>query len=174
MRSPGYEIEIWGIHIFKRENLTISPPLYPKGMLRVATHCDPGCGSTNSFYITPDELMEVARKAKKMESEAFIAIRDRIIDETVHLSSIHQVLENSSVKDMIAHGELFVPYILNELKKKDPRVDWSVILYKMLGEGPTIPKEHRGKLAFVTKAWIEFLEKRISPRQQIQRVHYEK
>jgi len=74
---------------------------------------------------------------------------------TAHLSSTRQMAELPAYREIVSLGQAVVPLIFKELER-EPGFQWFHALHDILGSGPEIPSEARGKLRPVTECWLRW------------------
>ena len=83
----------------------------------------------------------------------FNALKANWESETVHLSSITESAMHPAYQQIIGMGQVAVPFILSEMRKKPDHWFWA--LRSITGEDPVLP-EHRGRLKQMTKDWLKW------------------
>jgi hypothetical protein len=75
--------------------------------------------------------------------------------ETAHFSSTRQMAEHPAYREIVSLGRAVVPMIFEELVR-EPGFHWFHALREILGSGPEIPSEARGRLGLVTTCWLRW------------------
>jgi hypothetical protein len=75
--------------------------------------------------------------------------------ETAHLSSTRQMAEHPAYREIVSLGQPVVPLIFKELAR-EPDFRWFHALRDLIGSGPEIPTEARGRLRPVTECWLRW------------------
>jgi hypothetical protein len=75
--------------------------------------------------------------------------------ETAHLSTTRQMAECPAYREIVSLGQPVVPLIFQQLVR-EPDFRWFHALRDLLGSGPEIPTEARGKLEPVTDCWLRW------------------
>ena len=83
----------------------------------------------------------------------FMNLKTEWEEETEMLSSITKITLHPSYQKIIGMGEIAIPLILNEMKKK--RGHWFLALKSISGEDP-VPLEIRGNIEKMTEVWIDW------------------
>ncbi len=87
----------------------------------------------------------------------FDALADRWEIETAHLSLLRQVQEHECFEQLVAFGDVAIPWALERIKSMG--FWWSMVLEGIVGyiPGPA----HRGDVNACRKAWLEWGRKRL-------------
>lgn len=85
----------------------------------------------------------------------FLALADTWTRETGHLSSTRQMAAHPAYREIARLGLPVVPLIFKELVR-EPGFHWFHALREILGSGPEIPTEARGRLRPVTDRWLRW------------------
>src|SRR5712691_3370577 len=83
----------------------------------------------------------------------FLELANTWTRETVYLSSTQQMAKHPAYLEIVRMGTMVVPLIFKELERA-PGFRWFHALRDILGAGPEIPTEARGKLGPVTDCWL--------------------
>ena len=80
--------------------------------------------------------------------------------ETFHremrfVSSTTQRIGHRSMREVASHGVGAVPWIFRKLESGDFS-EWDSVLLEILGDGPVIPEEMRGRRAQIAAAWLDW------------------
>lgn len=81
------------------------------------------------------------------------ALADTWNRETAHFCSTRQMAERPACREIVSLGRPIVPLILRELVR-EPGFHWLDALREILGSGPEIPTDARGRLGPVTERWL--------------------
>jgi hypothetical protein len=73
--------------------------------------------------------------------------------ETQHLSSMHKIVENPNYQEIIAMGEVALPFIFQSLQKSPDH--WFYALREITGDNP-IKSEDAGNLPKMTQSWLNW------------------
>jgi hypothetical protein len=91
----------------------------------------------------------------------FERLRQRFEEETAQVSSVHEMVEASAFRDIVAMGSEAVPMLVADLERTDaPWVAWVIALRRILGDGPTISDDEAGRRDEVLARWREWLNRR--------------
>ena len=85
----------------------------------------------------------------------FVALAETWNRETAHLSSTRQMTEHPAYREIVSLGRAVVPMIFKELVR-EPGFHWFQALREILGSGPEIPSEARGRLGLVATHWLRW------------------
>jgi hypothetical protein len=85
----------------------------------------------------------------------FVTLADTWNRKTTHFSSTRQMAECPAYREIVSLGRPVVPLIFRELVR-EPSFRWFHALRDILGSGPEIPAEARGKLGLVTERWLRW------------------
>jgi hypothetical protein len=85
----------------------------------------------------------------------FVALAEIWNRETAHFSSTRQMAEHPAYREIVSLGPAVVPVIFKELVR-EPGFHWFHALREILGSGPEIPPEARGRLGLVTACWLRW------------------
>ena len=85
----------------------------------------------------------------------FLALSETWTRETAHLSSTRQMAEHPAYREIVSLGRAVVPFIFKELVR-EPSFHWFHALRDILGSGPEIPADARGRLRPVTECWLRW------------------
>jgi len=85
----------------------------------------------------------------------FVMLADMWNRETAHFSSTRQMAEHPAYRQIVSLGRAVVPLIFQELVR-DPGFHWFHALREILGSGPEIPTDARGRLTQVTECWLRW------------------
>ena len=75
--------------------------------------------------------------------------------ETAHFSSTQQMAEHSAYREIVSLGKPVVPLIFRVLVR-EPGFHWFQALREILGSGPEITGNARGRLGLVTECWLRW------------------
>ena len=85
----------------------------------------------------------------------FLTLAETWARETAHLSSTRQMAEHPAFREIVSLGQPVVPLIFKELER-EPGFLWFQALRDIIGSGPDIPTEARGRLRPVTECWLRW------------------
>ena len=85
----------------------------------------------------------------------FDTLADTWNRETAHFSSTRQMAEHPAYREIVSLGRPVVPLIFREVVR-DPGFHWFHALREILGSGPEIPTDARGRLSLVTERWLRW------------------
>jgi hypothetical protein len=85
----------------------------------------------------------------------FVTLADTWNRETAHFSFTRQMAEHPAYREIVSLGRPIVPLIFRELVR-EPGFHWFQALREILGSGPDIPGDARGKLGLVTERWLRW------------------
>jgi hypothetical protein len=85
----------------------------------------------------------------------FLALADTWTRETAHLSSTQQMADHPAYREVVSLGLPVVPLIFKELVR-EPGFHWFHALREIIGSGPEIPAEARGRLRPVMECWLRW------------------
>ncbi len=85
--------------------------------------------------------------------QEFNVLKEKWESETAHLSSIRESAMHPAYQQIIGMGQVAVPLILSEMRKKPDHWFWA--LRSITGEDPVLP-EHRGRLKQMTDDWLKW------------------
>lgn len=85
----------------------------------------------------------------------FVTLAETWIRETAHLSSTRQMAEHPACREIVSMGRSVVPLIFRELVR-EPGFHWFQALRDIIGSGPDIPNEARGRLRPVAECWLRW------------------
>jgi hypothetical protein len=85
----------------------------------------------------------------------FLTLADTWVRETTHSSSTRQMAEHPAYREIVSLGPQIVPLIFKELVR-EPGFHWFHALREIIGSGPEIPTEARGRLQPVTECWLRW------------------
>jgi hypothetical protein len=85
----------------------------------------------------------------------FLTLAETWARETAHLSSTRQMAEHPAYRDIVSLGQPVVPLIFKQLVR-EPDFRWLHALRDIIGSGPEIPTEARGRLRPVTECWLRW------------------
>lgn len=83
----------------------------------------------------------------------FLELKNQWKEETAMLSSITEISMNPAYQQIIGMGQIAIPLILSELKKKPDHWFWA--LKSITGEDPVL-QEQRGRLKEMAGAWLKW------------------
>ena len=83
----------------------------------------------------------------------FLELKNQWKEETAMLSSITEISMNPAYQQIIGMGQIAIPFILSELKKKPDHWFWA--LKSITGEDPVL-QEQRGRLKEMAGAWLKW------------------
>jgi hypothetical protein len=83
----------------------------------------------------------------------FLTLMETWTRETTHLSSTRQMGEHPAYREIVSLGRPVLPLIFKELVR-EPGFHWFHALRDIVGSGPEIPADARGKLRPVTECWL--------------------
>jgi hypothetical protein len=86
----------------------------------------------------------------------FFTLKTQWETETAILSSATEIAMHPAYQQIIGMGNVAVPLILSEMKKKPGHWFWA--LKSITGEDPVSPKQ-RGKIKEMTEAWLRWGKK---------------
>lgn len=95
----------------------------------------------------PAPLSDLERK--------FLTLAETWTRETAHLSSTRQMANHPAFQEITSLGRPVVPLIFKELVR-EPSFHWFHALRDIIGSGPEIPAEDRGRLRPVTECWLRW------------------
>jgi hypothetical protein len=95
----------------------------------------------------PDLASDLERK--------FVGLAETWNRETAHFSSTRQVAEHPAYREIVSLGRAVVPLIFKELVR-EPGFHWFHALREILGSGPEIPAEARGRPGLVRECWLRW------------------
>ena len=75
-------------------------------------------------------------------------------EETAHLSSVTEMMNNSSIKEIIEAGESVVPFIIDEMIET-LNGHWGMVLSEIT-ECNIVPKHHSGYIRLMANDWIKW------------------
>lgn len=87
------------------------------------------------------------------QKQAFQRLAHQWLQERKPVSSVVKMADHPAYKEIIRMGEQAVPLLLEELERKPDH--WFFALHMITGADP-VPKEARGKLPEMARAWIEW------------------
>jgi hypothetical protein len=85
----------------------------------------------------------------------FRTLADTWTQETSHLSSTRQMAEHPAYREILSVGQPVVPLIFKEMVR-EPGFHWFHALRELIGSGPEIPSETRGRLRPVMECWLRW------------------
>jgi hypothetical protein len=85
----------------------------------------------------------------------FLTLAETWTRETAHLSSTRQMAEHPAYREIVSLGRPVVALIFKELVR-EPGFHWFHALRDIIGSGPEIPTEARGRLRPVTECWLHW------------------
>ncbi|MGH7137190.1 MAG: hypothetical protein ACREHD_15720 [Pirellulales bacterium] len=71
------------------------------------------------------------------------------------MSSTQQMAEHPAFGEIVSMGRPAIPLIFKELVR-EPGFHWLQVLRDIIGSGPEIPAEARGRLRPVTECWLRW------------------
>lgn len=84
----------------------------------------------------------------------FFELARRWRAETGFYSNPERIMAHPAIVEIMAMGRDVAPLLFRELER---RVDhWFTPLRRVLGTGPVIPYEHRGRVAEMRRIWLEW------------------
>jgi hypothetical protein len=101
--------------------------------------------TSNSIYIRQLKMRELRKE--------FVYYCSIWKSETIYLSSILEITNNSSYRAIIGMGSDVIPLILNDLKSNDNH--WFSALKQLTGENP-IKDEHKGIFSLMKNDWFQW------------------
>lgn len=111
--------------------------------------------ATRAFGIDPGALRGLS------PTERFERLRARFESEMAFVSSVHEMLEATPFRDIVAMDRDALPLLLEDLQRPDaPWIAWVIALRKILGDGPAIPDEEAGTRDKVLARWVAWNSRR--------------
>lgn len=87
----------------------------------------------------------------------FARLRAAFLEDAAWVSSVDELVERPSFRDIVALGSEAVPLLLKDLQQPHaPWVAWSTALRKILGQGPEIPDDEAGYRDKVIARWNQW------------------
>ena len=83
-------------------------------------------------------------------------LADEWFQQTYHLSCGKQ--EHSAAQLILRLGDKCVPLIIARLRENRPEL-WFGLLFRLLGEGPVVPPEARGRVDLLRELWLDWYDK---------------
>jgi hypothetical protein len=93
--------------------------------------------------------------SKNDEATKFRELADQWKKETIHMSSLTDMVLHPAYLQIIAMGKSAIPYLIDELRT-DPD-HWFVALSSITQEDPVSP-EDEGNLEAMTESWLEWAD----------------
>ena len=94
-------------------------------------------------------------------AERFERLRARFESEMAFVSSVHEMLDATPFRDIVAMGTDALPLLFDDLQRPDaPWVAWVMALRKILGDGPKIPDDEAGVRDKVLARWMAWKHSR--------------
>lgn len=102
----------------------------------------------------PIYIDEYQREQNRIKAEIKSLI-DLWRSQTLHVSSVHQMISHPAYLQIISKGQTALPYIFHELEKMPDY--WFAALRAITGENP-VPDNARGDMKAMRDYWIHWAE----------------
>ena len=97
------------------------------------------------------------KEKKNIKDEYISRIMTQLAKETGHLSASHSIKRNPLYGEIKFVGKNALPLLFRAIQNEDPGIwTWFVLVCEILGEGPQIPDEDRGRLKQVRGHYVRF------------------
>ena len=88
-------------------------------------------------------------------------IMAQLSEETGHISAMHSIKAKPLYQKIKSFGQDAIPHLFKSIKEEDYSNNigiwtWFCLISEILGDGPSIPEEDRGKLGKVREHYLQF------------------